>query len=119
MVYDFVAKIKAVEKTDLLTDEALQNIVAETDAVFGNPAKFDIYFILPDAAKPDSRPDEFLVKSQTSVSTMAAYHDKELEIAVQSFRTFIEEIARTVVGEISTSDGFYNNSKTFKRLYAW
>lgn len=111
MVYDFVAKIKNVKNREVLNVEALNGIVTEVNANFSDP--LDLKFILPDA---DSS-GEVLIKSQTSVSSMAALHDKELEVAVNSFIAYLEEIARVIDAEISKQDGFYNNSRTFKRLF--
>ena len=111
MVYDFVAKIKNVKNREILNADALKGIVTDINANFSNP--LDLKFILPDA----DNSGEVLIKSQTSVSSMAALHDRELEAAVNSFITYLEEIALAIDAEISRQDGFYNNSRTFKKLF--
>ena len=112
MVYDFVAKIKNVKKREALNVEALEGIVADISVNFDNP--MELKFILPDAETSG----EILIKTQTSVSSMAALHERELEMAVNSFITYLEEIALAIDAEISKQDGFYNNSRTFKRLFS-
>lgn len=111
MVYDFVSKIKNVKNLDVLNNEALEGIVDEINAKFDAP--LDLKFVLPDLDKSG----EFLVKSQASISSMPGLHDKELEAAIKAFIAYIEEIAVAIQGEVSKQDGFYNNSKTFKRLF--
>ena len=111
MVYHFVSKIKNVKDTDVLDVEALTALVDEIDTDFEKNLEFK--FILP----TEGNLDEVLVKSQVSVSSMPAFHDKELEIAVKSFTHYIEELAVTIRGEVRRKDGFYNNNKIFRRLF--
>ena len=111
MVYDFACKIKNVQNKDALNNETLSGIVATVNASHGIALEFR--FVLPS----EDSPPEFLVKAQASVSSMPALHDRELETAVLSFITYLEEIASAIQGEISRQEGFYNNSKTFKRIF--
>ena len=111
MLYDFACKIKNVQNTDVMDDEMLSKIVSSVNSSHGTSLEFR--FVLPGA---DGVP-EFLVKAQASVSSMPALHDKELEAAILSFTSYLEEIAKETEGEVSLQDGFYNNSKIFKRLY--
>ena len=111
MVYDFACKIKNINNKDALDSEALSNIVDSVNASHGIALEFR--FVLPN----NEPVPEFLVKAQASVSSMAALHDRELETAVVSFISYLEEIANAIEGEISTNDGFYCNSKTFKKLF--
>ena len=112
MVYDFVAKIKHVKNEEIMNEEALDSLVDEINTKFESP--LDLKFVLPDFDKTG----EILVKSQTSVSSMPNLHDKELEMAIEAFKSYLEEIAKGVDGEVSQQDGFYNNSKTFRRLFS-
>ena len=111
MIYDFACKIKSVKNQDALNDEALQGIVESVNASHGIALEFR--FVLPSQESPR----EFLVKAQASVSSMQPLHDKELDAAVSSFISYLEEIALKIDGVVSESDGFYNNNQTFKRLF--
>jgi hypothetical protein len=111
MVYDFAAKIKNVQNTEALNPESLETIVSEINEK--SPKVLELKFILPNA----DNLEEFLVKSQASISSMPALHEKELEQAIEAFIAYLKEIAKAIDGEISEQDGFYNNSKTFKRLF--
>ena len=111
MVYDFACKIKNVQNKDALDDEVLKDIVASVNASHGINMEFR--FVLPISG---SAPD-VLVKAQASVSSMTSLHDKELEVAVLSFISYLEQIAEAINGEISRQEGFYNNSKTFKKIF--
>jgi hypothetical protein len=113
MIYDFMAKIRNVQNKDALNTDSLEGIVNEINPRFDNP--LELKFVLPSADSPG----EFLVKSQASVSSMPALHDSELEAAIASFQAYLDEIAAAIAGEISKKDAFYNNTKTFKRLYEW
>jgi hypothetical protein len=113
MVYEFVSKIKNVENVDALNNETLGKIVSEINARYDKP--LDLKFVLPDAENTG----EFLVKSQASVTSLPPpMHDTELEEAVDAFISYLKDIANAIQGEVSERDGFYNNSKTFKRLFS-
>ena len=111
MLYDFACKIKNVQNTDVLDDDMLNKIVNSVNASHGTSLEFR--FVLPST---NSVP-EFLVKAQTSISSMPVLHEKELEAAILSFTSYLEKIAEVTEGIVSLQDGFYNNSKTFKKLY--
>ena len=110
MVYDFVAKIKGIQNKEYLNQEYLSSIANGIKA----KTAFELKFILPNA----DCLGEVLVKSQTSVASLPGIHDKELDTAVASFISYLEELASAVEGEVSRQDGFYNNTKTFKRLFS-
>ena len=112
MLYDFLAKIKDVQNKEVLNTESLDGIVKEINENFAAP--LELKFVLPDA----DHSGEVLVKSQASISSMPSLHDKELDAAISAFISYLEEIAKAIAGEISRQDGFYNNSKTFKRLFS-
>lgn len=111
MIYEFVSKIRDVEDTNSITSEHLAQIVKEVSKKFDD--SLDLKFVLPSS----DASGEFLVKSQRSVSSMPALHDKELELAIIAFKAYLEEIAVAIEGQVSKKDGFYNNTQTFKRLY--
>jgi hypothetical protein len=113
MIYDFMAKIRNVQNKDVVNTNSLDEIVDEINPKFDQP--LELKFVLPSL----DNPGEFLVKSQASVSSMPALHDVELEAAIASFQAYLEEIAAAIEGEISKKDAFYNNTKTFKRLFDW
>jgi len=113
MIYDFVAKIKRVENKEALDEEALQGLVVEVNKNFSIPLDY-VRFVLADAEKTG----ELLVRSKASVSSMPSLHDKELENAVEAFIAYLEAVAKAVQGEISRTDGFYNNNTSFKRLFS-
>ena len=111
MVYDFVSKIKNVQNAEIAKADALDALISEINTKFDAP--LDVKFVLPDLDKTG----EVLVKSQASISSMPSLHDKELDAAIAAFVAYLEEIAVAIEGEISRNDGFYNNSKTFKKLF--
>lgn len=111
MIYDFVAKIKNIQNKDVLNDETLQEIVSKINVTYDS--KLEFRFILPN--QDDA--SEFLVKGKSSISSMPALHDKELDIAIAAFTAYIEELERIVAGQISRSDAFYNNTQSFKKLF--
>ena len=110
MVYEFIAKIKNIETAH--TVEELSIIADDITPRLCPP--FDIKFVLPDANKNG----EVLVKAQLSISVMIQFHDKELETAITSFTDFLDTIAEALSGEVSKHEAFYNNSKTFSKLYS-
>lgn len=61
--------------------------------------------------------NDALVKAQASVSSYRPFHDEELSEAVETFRGYLDEIAKTLGGEVSRDEGFYNNTKTFNKLF--
>jgi hypothetical protein len=111
MVYDFLAKIKNVQNKETLTQEALSDVINKINVSLYAPLK--IKFVLPDA-DPSG---DILIKASASISSMPAIHDTELESTINDFKSYLKEIAAAVDGEISKQDGFYNNTKIFKRLF--
>lgn len=111
MVYDFACKIKNVKGQGGLDDETLSGIVYQVNANYDVSLEFK--FVLPST----DQPREFLVKAAASVSSMPGLHNRELETAVEAFKSYLEEIALAIDGEVSKSDGFYNNTQSFMRLY--
>lgn len=111
MLYDFACKIKNVQDKDNINDEALRSIIDGINASYD--VHLDFKFVLPSG----NAPKEFLIKAQASISSMPNFHNKELEIAVEAFKTYLKEVADVVHGEVSENDGFYNNTQNFWRLY--
>ena len=111
MVYDFACKIMNVQNNESLSDEVLRGIIDTVNANYD--IRLDFKFVLPS----DDQPREFLVKAQASISSMVGYHDKELELAVEAFKSYLSELANAIQGTVSERDGFYNNTQSFKRLY--
>ncbi|MCL2017047.1 MAG: hypothetical protein FWG68_12455 [Defluviitaleaceae bacterium] len=111
MVYGFAAKIKSVQKPEVLQNEELNRITSELDEI-KEPS--ELRFVLPEDGG-----DDLLVKAQASVSsTTQSMHDKELEEAIENFKSYLEAFAELIGGEVSKQEGFYNNSQTFKKLYS-
>ncbi|MCL1986393.1 MAG: hypothetical protein FWG64_00250 [Firmicutes bacterium] len=109
MVYGFAAKIRNVQKRDVLQDEELHRISGDFDE---DVRPRELKFVLDDGE------DHFLVKAQASVSSTAqSMHDKELEEAIEKFKSYLEKFAELIEGEVSKQEGFYNNNTTFKKLY--
>ena len=110
MIYDFVAKIKNVQRQDGLSDTALQEIVSKITVAYDS--KLEFRFVLP-----NHDTSEFLVKGKASISSMPALHDKELDAAIAAFIAYLEEIESAIDGKISRDDAFYNNTQSFKKLF--
>ena len=111
MVYDFACKLMNVEENDQLNNETLQGIISGINANYD--VHLDFKFVLPSGEQPR----EFLIKAQASISSMPGFHNKELETAVEAFKTYLKEIAAVVKGTVSERDGFYNNTQNFWRLF--
>jgi hypothetical protein len=111
VIYDFAAKIYNISNTEMLDMQKLHALVAEMHQT-QEPA-LELKIMLPG----DLDSSDVLVKSQTSVASMAPLHDKELEAAIESFQAYLEKIESALEGEINKNSCFYNNSKVFKRLY--
>ena len=112
MIYDFVAKIKMVQNKEALDETALLGLVDNVNGDFDTKLEH-VRFVLADAEKTG----ELLVRSKISISSMPNLHDKELESGVGAFLAYLEAVAKSVDGEISRQDGFYNNNTTFKKLF--
>lgn|GEM_PF-6877945 len=61
--------------------------------------------------------NDALIKARTSVSSYLPFHEAELSEAVETFREYLDEIANALGGEVSRDEGFYNNTKTFHKLF--
>ena len=109
MVYDFIAKIKDIGNAEMLDEDTMNHFIADTHTLF--EPQLDILFRLPEAKGSG----ELLVKSKASVSSIPQMHDRELDEAIASFTGYLNAIAKALNGTIS--DGFYNNSKTFNKLF--
>ena len=60
---------------------------------------------------------DLLIKSKIFVTSMPASHMDDLYTAIALFKFYLEDIAIAVRGEVSRSEGFYNNDKTYASLY--
>ena len=111
MLYEFVAKIKNVKNKGALDSECIGEFLQNVNIQLHDPMSLN--FAVRDAEKSG----DILVKADVSISTMAYAHEVEVERAVESFIAYLEEIEKEVDGEISRSEGFYNNTKIFKKLF--
>ena len=111
MVYDFAAKIRHIKNTALLEEEQFQAALADIHDKFDKTMPIKI--LITDAVAKNV----ILVKSECSVSSMPGFVEIELNEAIETFKGYMTEIARALEGVISENEGFYNNSKTFSKLY--
>jgi acetone carboxylase gamma subunit len=112
MIYEFAAKIKNVKNDGMLNDESVAKSLSEISKKFEKPLEVKVMFLFGNSDCA------LLIKSQASVSTMPMFHDKERDDAIAVFKQYLEELAIVFNGEISKTDGFYNNTKTYSRLYS-
>jgi len=110
MIYEFAAKIKDIKNSDMLNADAITKSLSEISKKFEKPLEIRVMF-------PGDANQVMLVKAQASVSSMLMFHDKERDDAIALFKNYMKELAAVTGGEISTADGFYNNTKTYGRLY--
>lgn len=111
MIYEFVAKIKYIENIlDLNLDE-IDGFVQEISKSLEKPLQIEVL------VSDNKSEKDILVKSEVSVSSFPHFHSEEFDAAIDAFKFYLEEIAAKFNGEISKNEGFYNNSKTFGKLY--
>ena len=110
MIYEFAAKIKDVNKDEMLVPETGSEAVAElmrsTVSAFEISLRHDV-----------NMNRDVMVKGKTSVTSYTQLHEIELERAIEQFKSHLEEIAQLIDGKISEDEAFYNNSKDFSKLY--
>ena len=111
MVYEFAAKVKKLNTKKIHDNASLSACIGEVEQKFGNV--LEIKTLMADGEAMGA----VLIKSQGSVSSLARFHDTELEELKDLFIKHLDEIAREVGGEISTTDAFYHNDKNFFKLY--
>lgn len=111
MIYEFVAKIRYIKNTVNLNLEEIDRFVQEIGESLEKPLQIEVLF------SDDKAEKDILVKSEVSVSSFPSFHSDEFNAATDNFKRYLEEIAYKFDGEISKTDGFYNNSKTFGKLY--
>jgi hypothetical protein len=111
MIYDFAAKIKGIQNENATAEEALKEKISAINQKA--ETSLEIKVMLPDKLPAK----DVLIKTQISVSSLAGFHEEELSNAIVCFKSFIEDLAEALEGEVSKAEGFYNNSKTFSRLY--
>jgi hypothetical protein len=110
MLYEFIGKIKDINKAELLHEDAFEDCLADICHKLGKT--MDIRILSDQQPMKDA-----LIKAQVSISSFAALHDQELNVAIRLFKDFLEEIAETFDGEISRTEGFYHNSSSFNKLW--
>ncbi|MDR1688252.1 MAG: hypothetical protein LBS21_06530 [Clostridiales bacterium] len=110
MVYEFAAKIKNIQHNNLC-EELLKECADEIGKKFDKP--MEIKTLLAGEVPYH----DILVKAQASVSTMPMFFDAELTETLNKFRQYLDGFSAALGGEISKADAFYNNSKTFNKLY--
>jgi len=111
MVYEFMAKIKNIKDKQILDNDYLSGHLS---GIHERARKSLTIQVLTAEAVHDR---DILIKSEISVSSLMQFHEEELSEAVESFKYYVSEIAGITDGEISRNEGFYHNSKTFKKLY--
>ena len=111
MVYDFAVKISNIKNSDILVNGSLDSEMAEIHKKFSKPQ--DIKVLVIDTVLKNT----VLIKSQVSVSSMPGYLDAELSAAIEVFKSYLEEVSSLLGGSINKSEGFYNNSRIFGKLY--
>lgn len=110
MLFDFVGKIKNVDD-EHFEQEFIAQCLSEIHKKFDNPMN-EIRVL------KDDNINNVLVKAQASVSSYLSFHEEELSKTVEIFREYLEEIAKVLGGEVSKDEGFYNNNKTFRKLFS-
>ena len=101
--------IKIAQPADL-NDETIAGHLSQIHLRFNKP--LDINILLNTENK-----ESVLVKSSIAVSSYGAHHNNELAEAIVTFTSYLDNIAESLNGEVSRTEGFYNNSKLFKRLF--
>jgi hypothetical protein len=111
MIYEFAAKVAGIKKPEMLNAETINAILPELHgkAKIGMELKILITSGLPGGS--------VLVKASASVSSMPGFMDAELAAVIESFKGYLDNIAEAFEGEINRNEGFYNNTKTFSKLY--
>ncbi|MCL2707954.1 MAG: hypothetical protein FWF03_02430 [Defluviitaleaceae bacterium] len=111
MLYEFACKIKGFADSEMIEKEKLSELLARFHRELEKPQEVKILIL------DESLRDAILVKSQVSVSSMPGYLEIELSTAIETFKSYLSKIAEAVGGEIIYGEGFYNNSKTFAKLF--
>ena len=111
MVYDFAGKIKDIKNVGMLDAAQMEAALAAIHTKMNNP--LEVKVLVADNVLRNS----VLVKSQISISSLPGFLDVELNLAIDTFKSYLDDIAATFEGEVSKGEGFYNNSKTFSKLY--
>ena len=111
MAFDFMGKIKEAKNDSMLDMELLAKKIEEIGKTYAKPLQVKVIL----SEKEPKR--DLLVKASIFVSSMPSSYTEDLYKAIAAFRYYLEEIARIVNGQVSRSEGFYNNEKTFNSLY--
>jgi hypothetical protein len=111
MIYEFAAKVVNIKKPEMLNAEAVSAALPE---IHGKATlKIEIKILITS----DLPGGSVLVKGTASVSSMPGFMDSELAATIESFKGYMDNIAVAFDGEINRNEGFYNNTKTFSKLY--
>jgi hypothetical protein len=111
MVYDFMGKIRNVENAAMINPDTLNDSVEHINGKFKPLSETKL--ILPQ----DNSKKEVIVKAKASVQSFPNINLDDLRSKVVLFKSYLEEIAAFVKGEVNKGEGFYNNDKTFNTLY--
>jgi hypothetical protein len=111
MAFDFIGKITNINLKLLLNAETLNQNLANIHNKFDKPIEVKIL------RDNDSSINNILVKSTISVTSFARFKDEEFNWAINTFKAYLDEIAVVLGGEVNKNEGFYNDSKTYGRLY--
>jgi hypothetical protein len=111
MIYEFAAKVVNIKKPEMLKAEAINAALPE---IHGKATlKIEIKILVTS----DLPGGSVLVKGTASVSSMPGFMDSELAATIEAFKNYLDEIASAFEGEIKTNEAFYNNTRTFSKLY--
>ena len=111
MIYDFAAKIKDIKNNKMFSMRLLEQNILEIGERMGR--RLEIQVLLPD----EHPIKDILVKTEVSISSMPKFHEAELEETIDTFKEYLDKLANILGGEVSKNEAFYNNSKTYGRIY--
>ena len=111
MVYEFAAKVKNIKNDDMLDVNALDGAMVEMVAKKGKPMEFKSALIDTMGGR------DMLIKAKVSIASLSPLHDIEFDEMLNNIRSYLEEISFICNGELSKAEAFYNNSKTFGKLF--
>jgi hypothetical protein len=111
MIYDFMGKIKNAKNVTMLNPDTLNSSVTHINEKY-KPLT-EIKLILPQ----DNSKHEVIAKAKASVQSFPNVNLDDLRSKVLLFKSYLEEIAAFVNGEVNKGEGFYNNDRTFNTLY--
>jgi uncharacterized protein YueI len=110
MVYEFMGKIMKINKTELLSENALKECIEAVSKKTGKT--MDVRILLDQDPQRD-----ILVKAKESISSFSKVQEEEVSAAIVLFKDYLDEIAHYLDGDVSRTEGYYNNNKMFNKLW--